>query len=264
LIWLAAIALAVATPAPPPAPSVPPITSAFATDSLWDDGRAEHIDYFTFAASSSGTPAHYPSSIVVRKMIVPGPALSIGGGPAVRKPEALEMTYVMDLPTGADTCHRSVTILFDRRSFRVSGATATVTEAGETHSLKAVPRGANLRYTAGADSLDLPWGPDVVFYDALPVWLRGLDLQTPARFPVRLVPELWPGRAGKPALVPAEIEVIGPAGRPSETSHGGIEADVRHEGKVDRFWFHPGPARFLMVWDRADGTELTLRSNRRE
>jgi hypothetical protein len=185
----------------------------------------------------------------------------------VEKPDALEMSYSADLP---DSSHRAEAILFDRTTSLPNRLNAWVTKAGHTRSVQ-VADGVLLEYPAdptqdGARTLSgkaLPRGPDVLFYDALPLWLRSRDLSAPARLRVRLLPTQATDSPGTD-LVPAEIEVIGYAGKPSETSHGGLEADVYYEGKVDKFWFHPGPGHILLVWDKADGTELTLKSQRRE
>jgi len=103
---------------------------------------------------------------------------------------------------------------------------------------------------------------DEVFYDALPVWLRGFDLTKPAKFSLPMRPTLLSSDSTATKSVPAEIEIVGPAGPPSVNSHGGLQVDVRYGENVDRLWFHPGPGHILLVWEKADGTTLTLRSVR--
>jgi hypothetical protein len=103
-----------------------------------------------------------------------------------------------------------------------------------------------------------------ILYDGLPVWLRGFDLASPAVFYGSMVPTLLLADSSNSKSVAAGIDIVGPAGPPSQTSHGGLEVDVHYEGKVDKLWFHPGPGHILLVWDKADGTELSFKSQRRE
>jgi hypothetical protein len=89
--------------------------------------------------------------------------------------------------------------------------------------------------------------------------LRAYDLTTPSSFSTQMVPT--PG--SEELLIPVEVVIYGPAGRPSETSRGGLEVDVRYQGRTDRMWFHPGPGHVLLVWERPDGTTLTFKKNER-
>lgn len=205
-----------------------PVSPPFALDPGWDDGKAEVCVYAT-------TPRRYDSRIVVR-----------------RKAEALEMIHTF----AAVPDRRRMTALFDRKTFHLTSFDAEVADSTATRSMQGRVRGAKIEFVSEGRTISIPWGADAVLYETLPVWLRGFDLATPARFPVRM----WVADA---SLVPAEIEVVGPAGRPSVTSRGGLEVDVHHAGKTDKLWFHPGPGHVLLVWERSDGTTLTLKKNER-
>jgi hypothetical protein len=102
-----------------------------------------------------------------------------------------------------------------------------------------------------------------ILYDGLPVWLRGFDLTKASTLSLPMYPTMLTDDSTKANPVAAKIQILGPAGPPSETSHGGLEVDVRYAGKIDRLWFHPGPGHVMLVWEKADGTTLTYRKSER-
>jgi hypothetical protein len=260
LIWLLlATTTFVGEPTPPH--SVPPtFSSAFAQDLSWDD-HSEVDTYFT-SGGSVNAPVRYESRIGVRAIFS-----ERGRVIGAEKPDALEMNYSADLP---DSSHRTVVIRFNRSTSLPERLDAWVAQAGRTRSTQAAdgilfefPGDPTNRAVETLSGKALPRSPDILFYDGLPLWLRGRDLATPAQIQIRLLPTQL-SNSPSMDLVSAEIEIIGPAGPPSETSHGGLEVDVHYEGKVDKLWFHPGPGHVLLVWEKADGTQLTYKGSKRE
>ena len=267
LLLAAALGAVAAAPSRPP-PALP-VSPAFALDPGWDDGKAELVLYAT-TGEKYGSPRRYESRIIlVKEDFVKGTLVKSDAGPVPgRTFEVLKMNYLYDIPTGTYTYHQMVSVYFDRKTYQpVKLAMSSMESCGLTF-VEAKPKGVTLSHVShsywdqeGDRALTLPWGPDAVFYDALPVWLRALDLTTPATYRVRLLPTQLSSHVSNTALVPAEIEVLGHTGAPSETSRGGLEVVLRAQGKEDHFMFHPGPGHVLLVWEKADGTTLTLRKN---
>ena len=217
-----------------------------------------------YIGTGNGGQSDEGAEIRLAKDSLPGVSQQEGG---IADAQVLRMTYLVDVAS-ADSLHRRreiTEVIFDRESFSAMQLTSLASDSGVARQVETRVRGAGLDVRVHGDhgsdrTLTLPWGPDAVFYDSLPVWLRGLDLEKPARFAIRMLPTQTSARGRNLKLEPAIILIIGPAGPPSETSHGGLEADMHYEGKVDKLWFHPGPHHILLVWEKADGTELTLHS----
>jgi hypothetical protein len=231
LIPAALVLLAVAT-APGPSPT-------FARDSTWDSGKAEVVTYTTTASSGST----YESRLAIRK-----------GLTALKNVASLELIY------GA--ADKSVSARFDRASFSLIDVDA-FSDYGR-HGREDHVRIAGNRKAARVEGdrvLPLPADDARIFvYDVLPSMLRAYDLSTPTEFSAHMLPT-QPSEVL--SLIPVEVVFYGLEGRPSETSRGGLAVDVRHQGKTDRMWFHPGPGHVLLVWERADGTTLTYKKSER-
>ncbi|HKA24186.1 MAG TPA: hypothetical protein VKF80_04350 [Candidatus Eisenbacteria bacterium] len=160
-----------------------------------------------------------------------------------------------------------VTAFYDARLHRFESLTVLVDSSRGLRFIVAKPKDGKVVWSSTQSgekrrTLSLNSNREAIFYDALPMWLRGLDLQTPSKDSVAMLPTQLSGQGDN--LVPTEIHVIGPAGPPSMTSHGGLEVEVHYAGKVDRFWFHPGPTHMLLAWDKADGTQIAYKGSKRE
>jgi hypothetical protein len=105
----------------------------------------------------------------------------------------------------------------------------------------------------------LEWEEGAVFYDSLPLWLRGLDLGKRARYEVPLFPTQVRSRIGSPLLAPAEVEVLG-AGKGRARD---FQVRLRHAGGEDRFWFARESPHVMKRWEAADGRALVLRKTMR-
>lgn len=264
---LLAVALLVSSRSPRPARAAINIPLEFSHHAMWDNGKAEFTIYST-TGPKYGVARTYESRIIVVKedMVANELVKSDSGAVAGRTFPVLKMNYLQDIPTGTYTYHQMVSVFFDRETFRpVKLAMGSMESCGLTYVVLK-PSGTSLEHVShsywqgeGDRKETIPWGDDAIFYDALPVWLRGLDMLTPMTYRVRLLPSQLSNRVRERALVPATIVVAGRESSPSLSSRGGIRIDVRYEGKEDRFWFHPGPGHVLMRWEKADGTVLTMR-----
>ena len=97
-----------------------------------------------------------------------------------------------------------------------------------------------------------------MFYDGLPVWLRGFDLSKPSRFMIQMLPTMLSNDSTMTKSIPAEIEILGPTEPFSVNYYASLQVDVRYDGKVDHLRFHPHMRQILQVWEKADGSKLQL------
>lgn len=232
---LAALVLATA---PGPSP-------AFGLDSTWDKGKPEVVTYTT--ASSQGRS--YSSWLAIRK-----------GLTALKNVSSLEMIYTADVPGGA----RSVAARLDRATLSPIDLEASWGDSSGHHSAHVRVKGSRMAARADGDSvLILPSNERVFAYDVLPSMLRAYDLSMPTKFSVQMLPTQLSRDLPSATLIPAEVEFYGYAGRPSDTSRGGLSVEVRYAGRTDRMSFHPGPGHVLLVWERADGTTLMYKRSER-
>ena len=235
---LAAVLLATVPSSPAPSP-------AFALDSTWDKGKPEVVTYTT----TSGQGSLYESRLAIRK-----------GLTALKNVASLEMIYGADVGEN----HKSVFARFDRASSSLIDLEASWGDPSHHRTVRVRVEGNRMAAPAKGDRvLSLPT-EDVrpLVYDVLPSMLRAYDLATPSAFSAHMLPTQLAEELGA-SLIPVEVVFYGPAGRPSETSRGGLAVDVRYQGKTDRMWFHPGPGHVLLVWERPDGTTLTYKKSER-
>ena len=96
-----------------------------------------------------------------------------------------------------------------------------------------------------------------LFYDALPLVLRGLDFQRTRRGSVKIIDSVFSSRPSPPGVASAELEVS----RGSKASSYRVRL---HEGaKEDVFEFDAAFPHRLLQWDRRDGGSLRLTDSRR-
>jgi hypothetical protein len=224
---LSALVLAT-TPAPSP---------AFALDSTWDKGKPEVVTYTT--TSSQGSI--YESRLAIRK-----------GLTALKNVASLEMIYGEE--------NKSVFARFDRARLSLIDIETASGDMRHTRVDHVRVQGNRMAArTEGELVVSLP-SADVpaLVYDVMPSQLRAYDLSTPVTFSAHMLPT-----QPSASLIPVEVVFYGREGRPSETSRGGLAVDVRHQGKTDHMWFHPGPGHVLLVWERPDGTTLTYKKSER-
>lgn len=220
---------------------IPGPSTDFARDSTWDHGKAEVITYST--TSSRGAP--HESQLTIRK-----------GLTAKKNVSSLEMTYASE---DGDRHQRAVA-RFDRATFRPIEIEADWSDSGHKRSTHVRVRESELASRSKDDVvLQLPAEDSrVLFYDVLPSMLRAYDLSAPGTLSIHMLPTQLSKDIPSAGLIPVEVVFYGHAGRPSETSRGGLQVDVRYQGKTDQMWFHPGPGHELLVWERADGTTMTM------
>jgi len=90
--------------------------------------------------------------------------------------------------------------------------------------------------------------PAIIVADALPLWLRRLDLTRPQSFLVTLLPSQLSNRVAPLEFVPSRVEVVG--GAPYR--HGllvRVQDARRDDAQPDRYWFDPAWPHVLVRFE---------------
>lgn len=272
---LAAIVLAGAcrTPAPPPVDGAGmegerPIFA----EPLWDDGLAEVASYdvreLRYGALRDGT-----ATLIVVKETFDADALVKADGPEppARAIDVVKLNHVLTVPTGVYTYRQMASVFVRRdRAQPLELVVGSQEWCGITHKRLEVRGGratlhASSYFGGEAErSFDVPMGERTVLYDALPLWLRALDLERGGAREVELVSQQLSNRAPRPSIAPATITVGAP--REIEVPAGSFEVVpvmVEHAAGRDVLSFARGAPHALVRWERADGGSYALRAVRR-
>lgn len=271
----AVVSLACGTPA---APSLPIDGAgmvgerALFADALWDDGLAEVASYRVLERRY-GTLREATATLIVVKETFDADALVKADGPErpLRSIDVMKLNHVLTVPTGVYT-YRQMASVFVRRD-RAQPLELVVSSqewCGITHKRLAVRDGrATLQASSyfggeGERSFDVPMDERTVLYDALPMWLRTLDLDREGEREVTLVSQQLSNRAPRPDVAPATIGVGAP--RSIEVPAGTFEVvpvTVEHAAGRDVVSFAREAPHTLVRWERADGGRYELTAVRR-
>ena len=236
--------------------------------SIWDDGKAE-FSVYDGTGVFEGRERNFEAKIIVLKEdFVRDLQVKSDHGPVPgRTTPVLKMNYFHDVSTGVYAFHQMVSVFFERDTFRPVKLAMSSTEGCGISYLVAKPEGKILEHSShsywddeGDRNLEVAWSDEAVFYDALPLWLRGLELGQPGSYVVPLLPSQISSRIGNPKTVTAQIEVTGATPRGKT---GRFAVTVRHDGKEDRLWFDSEAPHVLVRWEKANGTVLKIRKTMR-
>lgn len=262
------------TPAPPPptdGAGMPGERPLFA-DPLWDDGLAEVASY-DVRELRYGELRDATATLIVVKETFDADALVKADGPEppARAIEVLKLNHVLTVPTGVYTYRQMASVFVRRdRAQLLSLVVGSQEWCGVTHKRLTVRDGrATLRASSyfggeGDRSFHVPMSERTVLYDALPLWLRTLELERAGAREVELVSQQLSNRAPRPGVAPATLTVGAP--RELEVPAGVLEVVpvvVEHAAGRDVLSFAREAPHTLVRWERADGGSYALRAVRR-
>lgn len=235
--------------------------------SMWDDGKAEFTVYDGTGVFEGLERSFEAKIIVVKEDFVRDLRVKSDLGPVPGKTtQVLKMNYFHDVSTGVYAFHQMVSVFFERDTFRPVKLAMSSTEGCGISFIVAKPEGNILEHSShsywddeGDRNLELAWSDEAVFYDALPLWLRGLELGRAGSFVVPLLPSQISSRIGNPRTVTAQIELAAAAPGKSER----LAVTVRYDGREDRLWFDSEAPHVMVRWEKADGTVLKIRKTMR-
>lgn len=253
------LALAVAAPAPPGAPVWKP---GFGLAALWNDGNAEVSRYdardvrYGIARASQAVLIVVAEDLLKDRLVKPDRP---DARPTVR---VLKLNHVRSVPTGVYTYQQMLSAFLGADRLEAEKLTVSSHEwCGNTFVewRRDKPFVAIRTYFEEPGDLDAPFDPgDALFYDALPLKLRGLDFERTRETTVRVVDSLFVNRPAAPAIAEGRLSVAratGPAPAWRVTLVRGDRTDV-----LD---FDAAYPHRLLAWQRSDGGSLRLIDSRR-
>jgi hypothetical protein len=245
----------------------------FASNPLWDDGRAE-IDAYEATIRRYGTPRTLTAYLIVvkedfsKKQLVkadpdhdPGDLLTV-----------LKLNHVINYQTGIYSYQQMASCFLDRASMDLVKFSLTSNEwCGNTYKeyTRRDGKGALHVHTywdnQAEATYDVPVGPDVVFFDQLPLWIRSLPQRPGTTRALRLVPTQIESKGPKPEIVPATL--LAAREEMVKVPAGGFRA-LRWELKTaserpDVYWTSRDYPYVLVAWDRPDGGAYRLKWTQR-
>ena len=246
---------------------------AFAASALWDDGRAE-IDAYEASVRRYGVPRRLTAYLIVvkedfskRQLVKADP----GHDPADLFP-VLKLNHVITYQTGIYSYHQMASAFFDRGTMELVKLSLTSNEwCGNTYKEYTRRAGGGALHVhtywdgQAEATYGIPAGADVVFYDALPLWIRSLP-QTPGTVrTLRIVPAQIDSRGAPPEVRPATLKATSeervqvPAG-----AFRALRWELQgSEGPPELFWTSRDHPYVLVAWNRPDGSDYRLKWTQR-
>ncbi len=250
-----------------------PVAGAFAANALWDDGRAE-IDAYDAALRRYGIPRTFTAYLIVvkedlsrRQMVKADPDHDPGDLFTV-----LKLNHVINYQTGIYSYHQMASCFFDRSTMDLVKLSLTSNEwCGNTYKEYTRRGGKGELHVhtywdnQAEATYNVPAGPDVVFYDQLPLWIRSLPQAPGTTRALRLLPTQIESKGPKPEpqaatlLAAREEVVVAPAG-----GFRALRWELRTGGeRPDMYWTARDYPYVLVAWDRPDGGGYRLKWTQR-
>ena len=248
----------------------------FAENSLWDDGRSEFSQYEGTTRRYGETRPTRARIVIVKEDMLREARVKSERGPVPGKTvEVLKVVFVAEFPTGSYFYRQAATTFLERKSLEVlkesmahfDGCGITYVRVGPKHGR--MVHEAHSYWEGEADrEVPLIWpggGSHLVFWDALPLWLRG-QIEGDGASSVFLLPSQVAGRSPIEATKPVRATIrwsdsgtiAVPAGR-----FAAKLAEVVTPGGTDRFWFDASFPHVLLKMETAAGRSLELRKTQR-
>ena len=241
-------------------------------DGLWDDGQAEIAVY---DAVERRYGSFRDGQLVLITVTEPFDTDALVKIEQDQRPDhrmtVLKLNTVLTMPTGVYTYHQMSSAFLTRDTLRPLKLTVSSQEwCGITSKVLTVRgREALLRtFSYFGDENERVFhvaiDPDVVLADALPVWVRSLDLERSGERSIAIVDRQLDNR-GRPPEIRRATVTVGPRA-PIEVPAGNLDAteiSVITDSNTDVFYVHSEPPHELLRWQRADGGHYALRMVRR-
>ncbi len=253
--------------AAPPGTIVRAVPAPFA-DPVWDDGQAEFSTYRgTIDQDGHERPLSARMIAVKEEFDLAQGVKSDPGAAAGRTTTAIKLNVIREFASGTVSYHQMASVFFERASLAPLKLTMASSDGCGISYVEVIPGADQWRHSSRSYwqgeaarelAIDAPGsGPPIILWDGLPLWLRSLDLRTPQRFEIRLLPGQMSARVQATRFIPAGIQVFG-----REESKGlrvrlsYRNAQGRRSG--DTLWFRAEPPHVLRRIERGDGLVLDL------
>jgi hypothetical protein len=257
----------------PAADAGPP---AYGANALWDDGKAE-LSQYDGVTQRYGEPRPTRARIViVKEDVLRDTWVKSEQGPIPGKTlEVLKVVFVAEFPTGSYFYRQAATTFLERRSLEMVKESMSHFDGCGITYVRVGPKGgravheAHSYWEGEADrEVDLAWpagDAPHVFWDALPLWLRG-RMGGEKESKVLLLPSQVGGRSPIENTRPVEATIRWSDAGELEVPAGRFRArlaQVESPAGTDRFWFEAAMPHVLLKLETAAGRSLELRKTQR-
>lgn len=235
-------------------------------DVLWDDGQAEIASYRVVQRKYGELRTGEAVLIVVKEELDADALVKADGPHHPHTLTAMKLNHVLTVPTGVYTYRQMASLWLTRSGGRpMKLVTSSQEWCGITHKTLGVRGDEGLLRTSsyfgaeGERAYGVPLDDVTVLGDALPLWLRTLDLTEPGERTLRIVDEQLSNHASRPGVRRATV-AVGPA-ETLEVPAGLFEVvpvTVRRGESVERLSFRRRRPHTLVRWERADGGHYEL------
>lgn len=259
-----------------PAAIAGPEPGRLGADRLWDDGRAEFSQY-------SGVTNRYGEErptearvVIVKEDLLESSLVKSDRGPRPgRTREVLKIVFTAEFNTGSYFYRQAATTFLDRQTLAMRKLATTHFDGCGITTVRVAPRSGRWVHDAssywegeGERTALVEWprsDAPRVFWDALPLWLRGRVAGT---MPDRVT--LLPGQVSGHSPIENTRAVIATL-RASDGGEVQVPAgrfrtrrvEVIAGGRTDRFWFDAEYPHVLVRLETAGGRKLELRKTQR-
>jgi hypothetical protein len=261
MTWLLGVALALLGASPRASDGVV-WTSGFGRAPLWNDGNAEVSVYEARDVKYGAPRASRAILIVVAEDLLQDRLVKADRpSPEPETRRVLKLNHVRSIPAGVYAYQQMLSVYAGADRLEPVKLTVTSHEWCGNSFVEWRSDRASLAirsYFETPGDTDVPLSPDgAVFYDALPLELRGLDFERTGAGTLRVIDTVFTSRPTAPAVEAAHLEVTRPRGP------GVYRVLLRRGERADTFEFETAFPHRLVRWDRSDGGSLRLTDSRR-
>jgi hypothetical protein len=232
--------------------------AGFGRATLWNDGNAEVSVYSARDMRYGVSRSSRAVLIVVAEDLLRDALVKADSPPAeLATLRVLKLNHVRSIPTGVYAYQQMLSVFAG--ADRLDPVKLTVT-SHEWCGNSFVEWRSDLASLAIRSYFQTPGDQDVplatdgaVFYDALPLELRGLDFERTRNGSLRVIDSLFTSRPVPPTVEGARLEVTRPSRLPAV-----YRVVLRRGERADAFEFETAFPHRLVRWDRNDGGSLRL------
>ncbi len=234
----------------------------FGRDAVWNDGKAEVSIYDARDLRYGVARSSRAALIVVAEDLLAATLVKAekpSGAPTRR---VLKLNHVRSISTGVYTYQQMLSAFLTADRLDPVKLTMTSHEwCGNSFAEWRADRASlSIRsYFEEPGDAEVPLSPgDALFYDALPLALRGLDFERTRAGTIRVIGSVFASRPLAPGTETGRLEVSRPAQSPPV-----FRVSLRRASGTDVFEFEAAFPHPLVKWERADGGSLQRVLSRR-
>lgn len=261
MAWLLGLALALVGASPRGGDGLV-WAAGFGRAPLWNDGNAEVSVYDARDVKYGAPRASRAILIVVAEDLLQDRLVKAdrpSAEPSTRR--VLKLNHVRSIQTGVYAYQQMLSVYAGADRLEPVKLTVTSHEWCGNSFVEWRSDRASLAirsYFETPGDTDVPLSADgAVFYDALPLALRGLDFERTGPGTLRVIDTVFTSRPTAPAVEAAHLEVTRPRGAAV------FRVLLRRGERADTFEFEPAFPHRLVRWDRSDGGSMRLTDSRR-